>query len=140
MARQSAAFRSVIPQVADEIEEYCYELLDWVATGIEGNAATDAPRGETGKLANGIEKKPTKISQGVVEAEVVSSAEYSAYVDMGTGAKGASSVVPGRTDDVRYTAGWAGMAARPFFSGAVENGRVELDKGMRKLEGELPRL
>lgn len=140
MARQNASFRSVIPQAADKIEQEVYELVDWVAVGIEGNAATDAPRGPTGKLANGIEKKPTTRSAGVVEGEVVSSAEYSAYVDMGTGQAGAASTVPGRSEEVRYSAGWQGMAARPFFSSAVENGRVELDRGMRKIEGGLPRL
>lgn len=140
MARQNVTFRTVIPKVADEIEEYVYELVDWVALGIEGNAATDAPRGPTGKLANSVEKKPTTMRGGLVEGEVVSSAEYSAYVDMGTGQRGAASDVPGRTEEVRYSAGWQGMAARPFFSSAVENGRVELDRGMRKLEGELPRL
>lgn len=140
MARSSSSFRTVIPKVADKIEDYVFELVDWVAVGIEGNAATDAPRGPTGKLANSVEKKPTTMQQGIVEGEVVASAEYAAYVNYGTGQKGAASDVPGRTEEVRYSAGWQGMAARPFFSSAVENGRIELERGMRKLEGELPRL
>lgn len=140
MATPTGSFRSVIPQAAEKIEQEVYELVDWVAVGIEGNAATDAPRGPTGNLASGVEKKATTRRGGIVEGEVVSKAEYSAYVDMGTGQAGAASQVPGRSEDVRYSAGWKGMAARPFFSSAVENGRVELDRGMRRIEGELPRL
>lgn len=139
MAREGS-FRSVIPQAADKIEQEVFELVDWVAVGIEGNAATDAPIGPTGKLAGSVEKKPTTRANGVVEGEVVASAEYAAYVNYGTGAAGASSAVPGRTEEIRYTSGWKGMAARPFFSSAVENGRNELVRGMHRIEGELPRL
>lgn len=139
MARD-VTFRSVIPKDADEIEQFFFELVDWVATGIEGNAAAEAPIGPTGKLANSIEKKPTVKRGSIMEGEVVASAEYAAYVNYGTGQAGAGSSVPGRTDEIRYSAGWKGMAARPFMSQAAETGRTELINGSHRLEGDLPRL
>ena len=85
MARRDVTFRTVIPQDADEIERFFFELVEWVAVGIEGNAAADAPIGPTGKLANSIEKLPTRQMGSVIEGEVVATAEYAAYVNYGTG-------------------------------------------------------
>jgi hypothetical protein len=140
MARRDVTFRTVIPQDADEIERFFFELVEWVATGIEANAATDAPIGPTGKLANSIEKLPTRQMGSVIEGEVVATAEYAAYVNYGTGQAGAASSVPGRAEEISYSSGWRGMAARPFMSQAAEDGRIDLERGSTKLEGDLPKL
>jgi hypothetical protein len=66
--------------------------------------------------------------------------EYAAYVNYGTGQAGAASSVPGRAEEISYSSGWRGMAARPFMSQAAEDGRIDLERGSTKLEGDLPKL
>lgn len=135
----TAGFRSVIPQVIDELDDYAYRVCEFVLAGIESHAAAAAPIGPTGVLANSQDHETRRIPNGA-EGEARSGAEYSAYVNYGTGARGASSNVPGRTEEISYSAGWPGMAARPFFSQAVVDGTAEWDKAWRALEAALPRL
>jgi len=133
------AVRSVIPDVIEEIEQAAYDFVEFTLAGIEGNAAAAAPIGPTGVLAGSQTHESRRVSGGA-EGEARSGAAYSAYVNYGTGAAGAGSDIPGGAEEIQYTAGWAGMAARPFFSQAVEDGRVEWDAAWRGLERRLPRL
>lgn len=135
----AAGFRSVIPQVADELEQFAFEMVDFVVTGIEANSKAGAPIGPTGNLANSQTSESRRIHGGA-EGVARSGAEYSAYVNYGTGARGSASAVPGRTEEIRYSAGWQGMAARPYMSEAAEIATREWDEGWRRLEGSLPRL
>ena len=137
--RYGSKLRSVIPDVVDELEASAYSIVDWTLTGIESNAAAAAPIGPTGVLA-GSQSHESRRVPGGAEGVARSGAYYSAYVNYGTGAAGASSNVPGRTEEITYSAGWKGMAARPFFSQAVEDGRDEWDRAWRALESRLPRL
>lgn len=132
-------WRSVIPDVIDELELAAYELVEFVVTGVESNARAGAPIGPTGNLANSQTSETQRIPGGA-DGVARSGAEYSAYVNYGTGARGAASNVPGRGEEIRYSAGWQGMAARPYMSEAAEIAREEWEKGWRALEGRLPRL
>ena len=134
-----SALRSVIPDVIEELDRAAFDIVEWTLTGIEGRAAAGAPIGPTGVLAGSQTHESRRTAEGA-EGVASSGAAYSAYVNYGTGQKGASSDVPGRTDEIRYSAGWMGMSARPFFSQAVEDGRSEWDTAWRALEGRLPRL
>lgn len=134
-----SVLRSVIPDVIDELEKTAYEIVEWTLTGIESRAAAAAPIGPTGVLANSQAHETHRI-RGGAEGTATSGAAYSAYVNYGTGARGASSDVPGRTPEIQYSSGWIGMSARPFFSQSVEDGRDEWDRVWRALEGRLPRL
>lgn len=139
MAEYGSKLRSVIPDVVRDLDKAAYDIVEWTLTGIEGRAAADAPIGPTGILAGSQTHDSRRIHDGA-EGEARSGAAYSAYVNYGTGARGAASDVPGRTEEIRYSAGWVGMAARPFFSQSVEDGRVEWDRAWRALETRLSRL
>lgn len=134
-----SSLRSVIPDVARELEEIAVDLVEWTLQGVESNAAAGAPIGPTSNLANSQRHDVRRVSGGA-EGEAVSGAEYSAYVNYGTGSRGAGSNVPGRTPEIRYSAGWMGMAARPFFSEAAEVAREEWDAGWKRIDERLPRL
>lgn len=131
--------RSVIPQVATKLGDVAYEIVEFTLVGIEAKAAAGAPIGPTGLLAGSQTHESRRTADGA-EGEARSGAAYSAYVNFGTGGRGARSNVPGRTSEVTYTAGWIGMSARPFFSQAVEDGRDEWDRAWRGVEARLPRL
>lgn len=137
--KYGSRLRSVIPDVVTELEDAAYDIVEWTLTGIESRAAADAPIGPTGVLAGSQSHESRRFSGGA-EGVARSGAAYSAYVNYGTGQRGASSDVPGRTEEIRYSAGWMGMTARPFFSQSVEDGRDEWDRVWRALEGRLPRL
>jgi hypothetical protein len=137
--KYGSKLRSVIPDVVTELGDAAYDIVEWTLTGIESRAAADAPIGPTGVLA-GSQSHESRRFAGGAEGVARSGAAYSAYVNYGTGQRGASSDVPGRTEEIRYSAGWMGVSARPFFSQSVEDGRVEWDRVWRALEGRLPRL
>lgn len=137
--KYGSKLRSVIPDVVIDLEDAAFDIVEWTLTGIEGRAAAAAPIGPTGVLA-GSQTHESSRFRGGAEGVARSGAAYSAYVNYGTGQRGASSNVPGRTEEITYTAGWMGMTARPFFSQSVEDGRVEWDRAWRALEGRLSRL
>lgn len=132
------AIRSVIPEVNAELERIAVEAVRFVVTGVEANAKTEAPI-DTGNLANS-QSHSLRLFPGGAEGVAASGAEYSAYVNYGTGARGAASNVPGRGSDVRYSAGWTGMAAQPYFSGAAEQARIEWERIWQGLGPTIPRI
>lgn len=138
-AYAKGALRSVIPDVIDDLEDAAYTIVEWTLAGIEGNAAAAAPIGPTGVLAGSQTHESSRFSGGA-EGTASSGAAYSAYVNYGTGQRGASSDVPGRTNEIVYSAGWIGMSARPFFSQAVIDGEDDWNRAWQALEGRLSRL
>lgn len=137
--RHGSSLRSVIPNVVQDLEDAAYEIVEWTLTGIEGNAAAAAPIGPTGVLANSQTHESSRF-RGGAEGTASSGAAYSAYVNYGTGQRGAASDVPGRTDEIAYSAGWIGMPARPFFSQAVIDAEEDWNRAWMALEGRLSRL
>lgn len=63
-------------------------------------------------------------------------AEYAAYVNFGTGQRGAASAVPERPAEVRYGQ-TVGMVARPYLSLAAVQSVAELQRLLTRLEGYL---
>lgn len=135
----NGALRSVIPEVADELAIAAGEIVEFVLVGIESQASAAAPIGPSGFLANSQSHESRRIPGGA-EGEAVSGEDYSAYVNFGTGAAGASSSIPKRPEEIQYTAGWKGMSARPYFSQAALDGEDEWNRAWGALESRLPRL
>lgn len=69
--------------------------------------------------------------------------EYAAYVEMGTGRRGADSPSPPKYDGASYIEDWAGMEAQPYLWPALQQNKEniaevvksELIKEIRKLGG-----
>lgn len=135
----NGALRSVIPELADDLETISHEIVEFVLVGIESQASAAAPIGPTGVLANSQTHESRRIPGGA-EGEATSGADYSAYVNFGTGERGASSNVPNRPEEISYTAGWKGMSARPYFSQAAISGEEEWNRAWGAIESRLPRL
>ena len=134
----ATGLRSVIPEVAAELGQQAGDIVEFVIQGVESNARAAAPI-RTGLLANANDSETSRF-EGGAEGQAYNNVEYAAYVNFGTGARGAGSNVPNRPDEVRYTAGWTGMPAQPFMSEAAEIARDEWTRGWADLEARLPHL
>lgn len=69
----------------------------------------------TGNLVSSIESHVVGAS-----GEVATGVEYSIFVEYGTGQRGAASEFEGKPNGITYSAGWAGMSARPYLTPAAE--------------------
>lgn len=87
--------------------------------------------------------------QGVIEerggkiiGKVSTNVEYAAYVEMGTGQRGASSPSPPKSDaDVSYRQDWAGMDAQPYLYPALKQNKGTIQKQAKEhLEKEIRKL
>ena len=77
---------------------------------------------DTGELKSSgkiIERQTDK----TVVAEIVYTADHAAYVEFGTGARGAASAGAG---PYAYDANWPGMAARPYLRPAIDESHAEI--------------
>jgi hypothetical protein len=128
--------KNLLPQVAANLPLVAYEIVEQVALGIRQKAAAGAPIGPTGDLARGYDHMSKRTSTGAY-GEVWNNVEYAPYVEFGTGQRGSASTFPGKPEGLAYTAGWIGMAARPHFTPAVEEGRVEFKSEWRNLRRRL---
>lgn len=115
-----------IPAFSAALQEQAVEVVANVTVGIQAQAAMNAPI-RTGQLARSIRANVRQTGNGAT-GEVTVGAEYGAYVEFGTGQRGAGSSFPGKPTDVRYTPGWPGMSARPFLTPAVEAMRDEWEQ------------
>lgn len=107
---------------------------------VQGDAKLLAPE-DTGQLRNSIQAD-VESKNGEVVGRVHTNVEYAAYVEFGTGQRGASSPSPPKSpDDLSYRQDWAGMAAQPYlYLSAKQNEQAvrkivadELRKEIRKL-------
>ena len=123
--------KNLLPSIASQLPEIAYDIVEKVAIGIHQRAAAAAPI-DTGTLARGYQHETQRTATGAY-AEVFNNVEYAPYVEFGTGAAGAGSSFPGKPEGLNYTSGWAGMAARPHFTPAVEQGRIEFKNEWRSI-------
>lgn len=122
------------PKIVTDIDNKARDIVRETTLFIEGAAKSAAPIGETGNLASGIQGggDVEKTAEGY-EGAVYDPIEYAAYVNYGTGSRGQTSDVPGRTSEITYTGSWLGMPANPFMSQAAEDGRARFNNAFQKL-------
>ena len=89
--------------------------LERSAKKIQKNAKLLSPV-KKGQLRNSIKTKSEIVEDGA-EAQVFTNSEYAAYVEFGTGQRGAESNID-RAEGVSYKADWKGMPAQPYMTPA----------------------
>lgn len=78
---------------------------------------------DTGELALSIQALPVVDTGERIIAEVVATAPHAAYVEFGTGQRGAASAGAGPYD---YNMDWPGMEASPFMRPALDIARERI--------------
>lgn len=78
---------------------------------------------DTGELRASIHATEPVDDFKQITGEVVASADHSAYVEFGTGARGAASAGAG---PFGYTLSWPGMPAQPYLRPALDTARTEV--------------
>jgi hypothetical protein len=116
---------SNLSKVADALPNLLAMVMERETLQTERLARQWAPV-DTGMLRN---SSTSSIQRGnPTIGEVTFHAFYAAYVNFGTGSRGASSSVPDRPDNVRYTMGFGGMSAMPYLSLAANKVTKELTR------------
>lgn len=114
--------------------------LDRGAKKIQKNAKLLCPV-DTGQLRSSIKTKSEETQDGA-KAEVYTNVEYAAYVEFGTGIRGASSNID-RPEGVSYNSQWKGQKAQPYMSPAYlhakNSGEVEQEI-IKKVEQEIRKM
>jgi HK97 gp10 family phage protein len=102
-------FRSKLAAIATRAQDIAYE---------EARALVPV---DTGELRDSIQKDPIVDDGELVIATVSATANHSAYIEFGTGKRGAES--PGADLRHRYTLSWPGMVAQPYLRPALDSAR-----------------
>ena len=128
--------KNKLADVARQLPDAALAIVQQVGSGIHSKAVAGAVIGPTGDFARGFEFDGGKRTSAGAYGEITNNVEYAPYVEFGTGARGQASNFPGKPD-VSYSGGWAGMAARPTLTPAVEEGRREWKAEWRALRRRL---
>ena len=116
-----------------------FEGVSTAAKLVEGEAISRCPV-DTGALVSSITSEVTCGIQNAgngsslarslfsVSAIVAPHTEYAAYVEYGTGQRGASSAGAGPGP---YSATWKGMAAQPYMRPALDNNRTAAEEAIK---------
>lgn len=105
---------------------------------VEGDAK-DLCAVDTGQLRNSINSK-VEVSNGEVIGIVGTNVSHGAYVEFGTGQRGAASPQPPEVD-VSYSQDWVGMEAQPFLYPALRQNKDNITKLIsRELRREIRKL
>lgn len=88
---------------------------------VEGEAKFLAPV-DIGDLRNSISSKTVKKAKAI-QGIVYTNSDHAAYMEFGTGQKGASSPSPPKDPDsgISYREDWAGVPAQPYMYPALKN-------------------
>lgn len=78
----------------------------------------------SGELALSIQADPVFDDGHQITATVSATAPHAAYVEFGTGVRGASS--PGAGAGIDYSMDWAGMPAQPYLRPALDTARAKI--------------
>jgi HK97 gp10 family phage protein len=128
-----------------DIRQACYKGIIRGAKTIQKNAKLLCPV-DTGQLRNSI-KTRGEIKQDIIKAQVYTNSGHSAYVEFGTGQRGASShIQKPEGADIHYNFRWMGQKPQPYLTPAYlhakNSGEVEkqlakaIEQEIRKLGGK----
>lgn len=117
LVRAQAAF---VPRIVAAITTGCAAVVE--------EAQIIAPV-ETGELRASIHTASVALVGTVVAGEVVADAPHSAFVEFGTGIRGAASPGAGAGP---YSPSWPGMAAQPFLRGGLDAARPAIRAAFEK--------
>lgn len=123
------------------VQQGLYKGVGKTMTVIEGDAKDLCPV-DKGELRNSIHSG-TVIKGDSIEGTVGTNKEYAAYVEMGTGQRGAESSSPPKAPVDGYREDWTGMEAQPYLYPSLMQNKdtanklctEELQKELSKLRG-----
>jgi HK97 gp10 family phage protein len=110
----SRAMQTVVPRLVAAIEES--------QAAVSEEAQTIVPV-DTGELRESIGPGPVELVGSVVSGTVEATAPYAAYVEFGTGQRGAASAGAGEGP---YSQSWPGMPASPYLRPALDTSRAAI--------------
>jgi HK97 gp10 family phage protein len=127
------AFYKYLKDLEGQVADYVRAEIEDSMLSIETDAASDVPV-DTGALKNSIQSTPVKASKNQITGGVEVGAEYSPYIEFGTGSR---VKVPNELSDFAAQYKGAGikevnLPARPFFYPAVWKQRQELPKNIER--------
>jgi HK97 gp10 family phage protein len=127
------AFYKYLKDLEGDVADYVRAEIEDSMLAIETDAASDVPV-DTGALKNSIQSTPIKATKNQITGGVEVGAEYSPYVEFGTGSR---VKVPSELSD--FASQYKGdgvkdvnLPARPFFYPAVWKQRQELPKNIER--------
>lgn len=128
-----SAFYKYLKNLEDQVADYVRAEIEDSILAIETDAASDVPV-DTGALKNSIQSTPIKVSKNEIIGGVEVGAEYSPFVEFGTGTR---VKVPSELSG--FAAQYKGsgikevnLPAQPFFYPAVFKQRQELPKNIER--------
>jgi HK97 gp10 family phage protein len=107
----SRVMQRLVPVFASAVREACEE--------VQVEAQNIVPV-DTGDLRNSITVQTVSLEGSTVKGTVAANQPYAAYVEFGTGARGAASAGAGQGP---YTESWPGMPAQPYMRPALDTAR-----------------
>jgi hypothetical protein len=127
------AFYKYLKDLEGQVADYVRAEIEDSMLSIETDAASDVPV-DTGALKNSIQSTPIKATKNQITGGVEVGAEYSPYIEFGTGSR---VKVPNELSDFAAQYKGAGikevnLPARPFFYPAVWKQRQELPKNIER--------
>lgn len=116
-----------------DIENFKKEqkLLVARTTAVWDNTAKELAPSDTGYLRRNLTFTPPRIRNGIIKSNVESGAEYSVYVEFGTGDTGMATN-KNTKETVTYTKGFKGQKAQPFFYPAVYKAEEYFNKEVKE--------
>ena len=127
------AFYKYLKDLEGQVADYVRAEIEDSMLSIETDAASDVPV-DTGALKNSIQSTPIKVSKNEITGGVEVGAEYSPYVEFGTGTR-----VKVPSELSAFASQYKGdgikevnLPARPFFYPAVYKQRQELPKNIER--------
>ena len=107
----SRIMQRIVPALVDSVEEGCEAVV--------AEAQTIVPV-DTGALKESIHTASVELVGSTVQGHVVADEPYAAYVEYGTGQRGAAS--PGAGPGP-YSPSWPGQMAQPYMRPALDTAR-----------------
>ena len=127
------AFYKYLKDLEGDVADYVRAEIEDSILAIETDAANDVPV-DTGTLKNSIQSTPIKATKNEITGGVEVGAEYSPYVEFGTGTR-----VKVPSELSAFASQYKGdgikevnLLARPFFYPAVYKQRQELPKNIER--------
>lgn len=112
--------QKLVPRIVNAIEES--------QEAVVSEAQTICPV-DTGELVASIATGPIEVKGTVVTGTVEATAPYAAYVEWGTGIRGAASLGAGPGP---YSPSWPGMASQPYMRPALDTAQPAIRAAFAK--------
>lgn len=127
------SFFAELSNIPETVVKDTHNLIKETTVQMQAEATSKAPV-DTGNLkANITSSMKSDIAKH--KGEVVSGAEYSIYVEFGTGERGEASNIKAKEEfDISYTKGWSGQQAQPFFFPAYYKAEKRFTQIFNKLK------